>query len=74
MGVVAVVVVVAHLLAPAVHEAQHDVFVDDAGTVFAVDGGITLEGEFGARVGDTIIVTERGSECATEYPRDLTVL
>jgi len=42
--------------------------------VFAVDGGITVPGKFGARVGDTIIVTERGSECATEYPRDLTVL
>ncbi|MDH3412968.1 MAG: Xaa-Pro peptidase family protein [Gammaproteobacteria bacterium] len=44
------------------------------GMVFAVDGGITVPGKFGARVGDTIIVTERGSECATEYPRDLTVL
>jgi Xaa-Pro aminopeptidase len=42
--------------------------------VFAVDGGITLPGEFGARVGDTIIVTEAGSECVTEYPRDLTVV
>jgi Xaa-Pro aminopeptidase len=51
-----------------------DKTVLEPGMVFAVDGGITLEGEFGARVGDTIIVTERGSECATEYPRDLTVV
>lgn len=46
----------------------------EPGMVFAVDGGITLAGEFGARVGDTVIVTETGSECATEYPRDLTVV
>jgi Xaa-Pro aminopeptidase len=46
----------------------------EPGMVFAVDGGITLPGEFGARVGDTIIVTEAGSECVTEYPRDLTVV
>ncbi len=42
--------------------------------VFAVDGGITLPGEFGARVGDTILVTETGAECVTKYPRELTVL
>ena len=51
-----------------------DKTVLEPGMVFAVDGGITLAGEFGARVGDTIIVTEQGSECATEYPRDLTVI
>ncbi len=51
-----------------------DKTVLEPGMVFAVDGGITLAGEFGARVGDTIIITEAGSECATEYPRDLTVV
>jgi Xaa-Pro aminopeptidase len=45
-----------------------------AGMVFAVDGGITIPGEFGARVGDTIIVTETGAECVTKYPRELKVL
>jgi Xaa-Pro aminopeptidase len=44
------------------------------GMVFAVDGGITVPDVFGARVGDTVIVTEDGHEIATEYPRDLTVL
>ncbi len=51
-----------------------DKTVLEPGMVFAVDGGITVPGKFGARVGDTIIVTERGSECATEYPRELTVV
>ncbi len=41
---------------------------------FAVDGGVTVPGAFGARVGDTIVVTESGVECVTEYPRDLEVL
>ena len=44
------------------------------GMAFAVDGGITIPGEFGARVGDTILVTETGTECVTEFPRDEMVL
>jgi Xaa-Pro dipeptidase len=40
-----------------------------AGMTFAVDGGITIEGEFGARVGDSIVVTEEGSEYLTPYPK-----
>ena len=51
-----------------------DKTVLEPGMVFAVDGGITVPGTFGARVGDTVIVTEDGSECATEYPRELTVV
>ena len=45
-----------------------------AGMVFAVDGGVTIPGKFGARVGDTILVTENGSECITEYPRNEPVI
>ena len=44
------------------------------GMAFAVDGGITVPGDFGARVGDTIVVTEDGTECVTEFPRALEVL
>ena len=44
------------------------------GMVFAVDGGVTVPDVFGARVGDTVIVTETGTEIATESPKDLTVL
>jgi Xaa-Pro aminopeptidase len=42
--------------------------------VFAVDGGVTVPDVFGARVGDTVIVTDDGVEIVTEYPRELTVL
>ena len=46
----------------------------EAGMTFAVDGGITIPGEFGARVGDSIVVTESGFEFLTDFPRALTVL
>jgi len=45
-----------------------------AGMTFAVDGGITIEGEFGARVGDSIVVTEDGFEYLTPYPKQLQIL
>ncbi|MDX8514637.1 M24 family metallopeptidase [Mesorhizobium captivum] len=45
-----------------------------AGMVFAVDGGVTIPKVFGARVGDTVIVTNDGIEIVTEFPRDLTIL
>ena len=51
-----------------------DTTVLQPGMVFAVDGGITVDQVFGARVGDTVIVTEGGSEIVTDDPRDLTVL
>jgi Xaa-Pro aminopeptidase len=45
-----------------------------AGMTFAVDGGITIPGKFGARVGDSIVVTEDGYEYLTPYPKDLRIV
>jgi Xaa-Pro aminopeptidase len=45
-----------------------------AGMTFAVDGGITVEGKHGGRIGDSIVVTKTGFEYLTEYPRDLLVV
>jgi len=45
-----------------------------AGMTFAVDGGVTLPGEFGGRVGDSIVVTNDGYEFLTDLPRELTVI
>jgi Xaa-Pro dipeptidase len=45
-----------------------------AGMTFAVDGGITMEGTFGGRVGDSIVVTESGFDYLTPYPRDLAII
>ncbi len=44
------------------------------GMTFAVDGGITIPGEYGARVGDSIVVTDDGFEFFTPYPKDLSVV
>jgi Xaa-Pro aminopeptidase len=44
------------------------------GMTFAVDGGLTVAGQFGARVGDSIVVTADGFEYLTPYPKDLTVI
>ncbi len=45
-----------------------------AGMTFAVDGGITVPGRFGGRVGDSIVVTESGFDYLTPYQRNLTIL
>lgn len=45
-----------------------------AGMTFAVDGGITIPGEFGARVGDSILVTDDGFDYLTPYPKELRIL
>lgn len=42
-----------------------------AGMTFAVDGGITIPGKAGYRIGDSIVVTPQGFEYFTEYPRGL---
>jgi Xaa-Pro aminopeptidase len=44
------------------------------GMTFAVDGGLTVPGSFGARVGDSVVVTETGFECLTPYPKQLRLL
>jgi len=45
-----------------------------AGMTFAVDGGISVDGQFGGRIGDSIVVTSGGFEYLTEYPRKLLVV
>jgi len=44
------------------------------GMTFAVDGGISLDGDCGGRIGDSIVVTETGCEYLTEYRRGLLVV
>jgi len=38
---------------------------------FAVDGGISVDGRLGGRIGDSIAVTASGIEYITEYPRTI---
>jgi Xaa-Pro aminopeptidase len=44
------------------------------GMTFAVDGGISIDGKHGGRIGDSIVVTETGCDYLTEYPRKVVVI
>jgi len=41
------------------------------GMTFAVDGGISVDGRLGGRIGDSLVVTAEGSEYITQYPRKI---
>ena len=50
---------------------QGDKTILKAGMTFAVDGGISVDGRLGGRIGDSIVVTRNGFEYLTDYPRKL---
>ncbi len=53
-------------------ELKHgDKTVLQAGMTFAVDGGISVDGRLGGRIGDSVVVTESGTDYITEYPRKI---
>lgn len=60
---------VAYLEAPELKTGDKTVL--RAGMTFAVDGGISVDGKFGGRIGDSIVVTEAGFEYLTDYPREV---
>ena len=41
---------------------------------FSVEPGVYLDGEWGARIEDIVVVTADGAERVNHRPRDLTVL
>ncbi|WP_419904891.1 M24 family metallopeptidase [Kiloniella sp.] len=62
---------VAYLEAPELKAGDKTIL--QPGMTFAVDGGISVDGAYGGRIGDSIVVTETGFEYITEYPRQLLV-
>lgn len=60
---------VAYLEAPELKEGDRTPL--QPGMTFAVDGGISIDGATAGRIGDSIVVTEDGSDYITEYPREI---
>lgn len=60
-----------YLEAPELKEG--DTTVLQPGMTFAVDGGISLDGSLGGRIGDSIVVTDSGCDYLTEYPRRILI-
>ena len=50
---------------------QGDKTLLQPGMTFAVDGGISVDGRLGGRIGDSLVVTAAGSEYITQYPREI---
>ena len=46
----------------------------EEGMCFSIEPGIYLEGKFGVRIEDLVIVTKDGCEVLNHYPKELTVL
>ncbi|MFT7529724.1 MAG: Xaa-Pro dipeptidase [Gammaproteobacteria bacterium] len=59
----------AYLESPELKEGDKTIL--QAGMTFAVDGGISVDGRLGGRIGDSLVVTETGVEYLTEYPRKI---
>lgn len=62
----------AYLESPELKEDDDTVL--EAGMTFAVDGGITVPGRLGGRIGDSVVVTGDGFEFITDYPRGITIV
>ncbi|MDZ7842186.1 MAG: Xaa-Pro peptidase family protein [Gammaproteobacteria bacterium] len=62
----------AYLESPELKEGDHTTL--EAGMTFAVDGGVTVPGTVGGRIGDSIVVTADGYEFITDYPREIIVV
>ncbi|MDC1287673.1 Xaa-Pro peptidase family protein [Gammaproteobacteria bacterium] len=50
---------------------QGDKTLLQPGMTFAVDGGISVDGRLGGRIGDSVAVTAEGTEYITQYPREI---
>jgi len=59
----------AYLESPELKEGDKTIL--QPGMTFAVDGGISVDGELGGRIGDSIVVTETGCDYITNYPREI---
>lgn len=50
---------------------QGDRTILQPGMTFAVDGGISVDGRLGGRIGDSVVVTQTGCDYLTDYRREI---
>jgi len=62
----------AYLESPELKEGDKTIL--KTGMTFAVDGGISVDGKLGGRIGDSIVVTDVGADYLTDYPRSVLVV
>lgn len=46
----------------------------EPGMIFSIEPGIYIQGEFGVRIEDLVLVTEDGCEVLNHYPKDLMII
>lgn len=67
-----------HGLGLQVHEEPYISGISESilkpGMVFSVEPGIYIEGEFGVRIEDIVVVTENGADRFNHFPRELTIV
>ena len=67
-----------HFIGRDVHEwgdvsQNYDIEVQE-GMTFSIEPGVYLQGEFGVRIEDLVLVTEDGCKVLNSYPKDLKVI
>lgn len=67
-----------HFIGREVHEygdvsSKFDMPVEE-GMIFSIEPGVYIDGEFGVRIEDLVLVTKDGCEILNKYPKDLIVI
>jgi Xaa-Pro dipeptidase len=58
--------------APQIMRGNHDAL--EKGMVFTIEPGLYREGECGVRIEDDVVISEKGIECLTTFPRELRIV
>lgn len=58
--------------APQIMRGNHQAL--EPGMIFTIEPGLYREGEAGVRIEDNVVITERGAECLSSFPRELRIV